>query len=216
MDIKIYKEFEHICSSLNVGGAILEVGAVPSEMSLLNMKCLKNVKEKIGINLDGPYNYNDFQIIKCNANDMKIFEDDRFDTVLCNATLEHDKFFWKTISEIKRVTKSGGVIIIGLPGYTELSIGYLIKKIHFISQYLKRRRDRITQKPQNSSLISLGINYLGNICSITPTFKIHNYPGDYYRFSVQTFKEVFFDGMYNVNIYTIMVPPRIIGSGIMP
>jgi hypothetical protein len=36
--------------------------------------------------------------------------------------LEHDKYFWKTVTEIRRVTRRGGVIVIGVPGYTEFSI----------------------------------------------------------------------------------------------
>jgi len=43
--------------------------------------------------------------------------------------------------------------------------------------------------------------------------RIHNWSGDYYRFSPQAYKDVIFDGMKVVEVYSIMVPPRISGIG---
>ena len=191
---------------------VLEIGAIPSKLSLLNMKCLKNATEKIGINLDGPYKYNDFKIIKGNANNMKIFKDETFDTVLCNGVLEHDKFFWKTISEIKRVTKPGGVIVIGVPGYADLSIERFLRKMPFIGKYSKKYQ----KLPGEYQKIPFIGKYLASLYQSTVTFKLHDYPGDYYRFSPQTVREVFFEGMKNVDIRILMVPPRIIASGVKP
>ncbi len=51
---------------------------------------------------------------------MECFCDARFDVVLCNAVIEHDRYFWKTIEEIKRVAKPGGLVVIGAPGYARL------------------------------------------------------------------------------------------------
>ncbi len=121
MHPRVYQEFEKICSGKNIIGSVLEVGAIPSNKSLLCMKSLGTATEKVGINLDGPHKFKDFKIHKGNANSMNCFEDERFDIVLCNATLEHDKYFWRTIAEIKRVTKPGGLIVIGTPGYTNNS-----------------------------------------------------------------------------------------------
>lgn len=199
MHPRVYREFERICSARNAGGAILEIGAVPSDLSLLNMKSLQSAKEKVGINLNGPYTYGDFYIIEGNANSMTCFEDNRFDTVLCNAVLEHDKLFWKTISEIRRVTKPGGLVVIGVPGYVELPIEKYVR--YFLS---KLRRIPI-----------LGRYFSFLVCP-TITFPIHSAPGDYYRFSPQTFTEFFFEGMRDVHICSIMLPPRIIGSGVKP
>lgn len=42
---------------------------------------------------------------------------------------------------------------------------------------------------------------------------MHATPGDYYRFSPQAFREVFFKGTDDVEVRTIMLPPRIIGAG---
>jgi SAM-dependent methyltransferase len=190
---KVYKEFEKICSQRCLRGAVLEVGAVPNETSLLNMKSLAGVMEKIGINIEGPFHYRDFSILRGNANNMVCFEKNRFDVVLCNAVLEHDKFFWKTVSEMKRVTKPGGLLVIGAPGYKEFVgerlINGFFSKVPLLSQFFG---------------------------ALTIVLSVHNFPGDYYRFSLQTFREVLFKGMNEVEVRTVLMPPRIIGSGIKP
>lgn len=199
MHPRVYREFEQICSERDVGDTVLEIGAIPSDLSLLNMRTLRDVKEKIGINLDGPYRYKDFCIIKGNANAMG-FGDSRFDTVVCNAVLEHDKFFWRTLSEIKRVTKRGGLVVVGAPGYTgsgiERGIRFLLMSIPIVRRFIRLYADFLIDS--------------------TVTYYTHNEPGDYYRFSPQTFVEVFFEGMYKVDVRPIMLPPRIIGCGVKP
>jgi SAM-dependent methyltransferase len=189
MHPRVYQAFETICRQRGAGGAVLEVGAVASGKTLLAMKCLANASEKIGINLKGQSSYADFKIVEGNANAMSMFPDGRFDTVLSNATLEHDKHFWKTISEIHRVTKRGGLIVIGVPGYTEL-----------FDRVLRRLRGRRKRR--------------GWLFDSTITFRVHNAPGDFYRFSEQAVAEVFLDGSREVQVESVMVPPRIIGSGI--
>jgi SAM-dependent methyltransferase len=178
MHKKVFQKFVKICSLKDIRGSVLEVGATPDDSSLLNMRALDDVKEKIGINIDGPHQYKDFSIMKGNANSMDCFSDGRFDAVLCNAVLEHDKYFWETVSEIKRVTRPGGLIVIAAPGYGTSSFRFLANSAR--------------------------------------TLKIHNYPGDYYRFSVQAFREVIFEGLRDVEITCVLNPPRIIGFGIKP
>ena len=178
MHREVYRKFEKICSKLSIRGCVLEVGAIPAELSLLNMPCLKHASKKIGINLEGPYQYRDFSIIKGNANSMDCFSDGQFDAVLCNSVLEHDKYFWKTVSEIKRVTGTGGLIVIGAPGFTQSHV-----------------------VPSSGAAAVLAV---------------HNFPGDYYRFSQQAFKEVIFDGLKDVRIFSVMSVPRILGCGIKP
>lgn len=112
-----------------------------------------------------------------NANDMHMFEDESFDLVVSNATLEHDKHFWLSLAEIRRVTRAGGLVIIGVPGYT--------KNEHPIAPWT------------------------------TLTFVLH-YRFDYYRFSEQAVREVFFDGMEGVEVFAMLQPPRIIGCGRKP
>jgi hypothetical protein len=46
----------------------------------------------------------------------------------------------------------------------------------------------------------------------THTYRVH-YSFDYYRFSEQAVREVFFEGMRRVRVNPIMFPPRIFGHG---
>jgi SAM-dependent methyltransferase len=197
MHPEVYREFERLCVERNAGGAVLEIGAVPSDDSLLCMPCLKNAREKIGVNLDGPHTYRDFAILKGNANSMDMFEDRRFDTVLCNATLEHDPRFWKTLLEIRRVTKPRGLVVIGVPGYDKLRV------------------ERTVRRMAKLPLVGRFLNKLG-LPACTLTLQRHEFAGDYYRFSPQAVRQVFFDGMEDVKVRTLMIPPRVIGSAQMP
>ena len=200
MHPRVYQEFERILSERPVRGSVLEVGAVPSDSSLLCMEPLQQASAKIGINLDGPYDYKDIKIVQGNANSMDCFQDNQFDAVVCNATLEHDKYFWKTLQEIKRVTKPGGLIVIGVPGYAKTRINK-IKAIWSRIPLFRRLQSH---------------QYLGVLFNSTVTFDIHNWPGDYYRFSPQAVREVFLEGLDQIEVRTIMLPPRLIGVGIKP
>jgi hypothetical protein len=64
-----------------------------------------------------------------------------------------------------------------------------------------------------SRLIGEGIVKLERVVGGIPTLWVHNFPGDYYRFSIQAFKDVIFEGMKDVKVYSILIPPRIIGIG---
>jgi ubiquinone/menaquinone biosynthesis C-methylase UbiE len=197
MHPRIYQEFEHICSSRNITGAVLEVGAVPSDACLLNMKSLSSATEKVGVDLEGPSEYKDFKILKANANCLNCFEDGRFDAVLCNAVLEHDKYFWKTVTEIKRVTKPGGWIVIGVPGYARLK-AEKFKSILGKIPLLRRLKSH---------------QYLNGLFTSTVTFHVHNHPGDFYRFSAQAISDALLDTLEDIEVHTLMVPPRLIGVG---
>ena len=190
----IYKAIEDILGRQIVKGRVLEIGAIPNERSILCSSKLSKVEEKIGINLKGPYQYKDFKIFQGNANDMNIFKTESFDCVLCNAMLEHDPYFWKTIAEIHRVLKKGGLAVIGTPGFT------VTKQESRLRSLLRKRFIRRIKFPDFINDLSF-------------CFRIHNEPGDFYRFSEQTYKEVFFEGFENVSIETHMFPPRVLGSG---
>jgi SAM-dependent methyltransferase len=198
MHPKVYQEFERICTERKAGGTVLEVGAAADDSSLLTMESLKAAREKIGINLAGPHRYKDFYIVQGTANNMTCFQDDYFDCVLCNSVSEHDKFFWGTVAEIKRVTKPGGLVVIGAPGYDTLPVE---RYLHFFITGLSR-------------LFPFAEGWSFN--HATATLGVHNFPGDYSRFSIKAFTEVFFEGMHDVHVSSLMVPPRIIGSGVKP
>jgi SAM-dependent methyltransferase len=49
----------------------------------------------------------------------------------------------------------------------------------------------------------------------TLTYRVH-YDFDYYRFSEQAVREVFFGGMARVRVWPVLTPPRIFGTGYKP
>jgi SAM-dependent methyltransferase len=194
-----FQAFERICAERGAGGSVLEIGAVPSEDSLLCLRSLSAAARKVGVNLDGPSTYRDFTILKANSNDLSFFRDGEFDTVLCSAVLEHDLFFWRSLEEMRRVTRTGGLIIIGVPG--------------FIESRPARWRARIGRSPFVRAMFPRRSEFL---LASTPVLQVHNYPSDYYRFSPQAVVELFMRGLKDVRVFSHMRPPRIIGSGIKP
>lgn len=194
----VYQIFQQILASTQIAGPILEIGATPGKDCLLNLPCLENIHPKIGIHLEEPVFEKNYHIIQGNANHMPFFKDNYFHTILCNSSLEHDPYFWKTLSEIYRITAPGGLIIIGVPGFSGMGMHQFLthNKIHnFLLCFLHR----ITR----SDLFSAGTVTLGE----------HFFPGDYYRFTEQAMKEIFFQNCVDIQIYKVMQPLRLIGAG---
>ncbi len=194
-----FQAFERICAERGAGGSILEIGAVPSDDTLLCLRALGAAEKKVGINLDGPWTFRDFRILRADANDLRCFQDGEFDTVLCNAVLEHDPYFWKALEEMRRVTRAGGLIVIGVPGF------------------VKTRPARWLASMGRAPLVkSLFRRRLEPLLVSTSVLGIHNCPSDYYRFSPRAVAEVLMGGLKDVRVFSHMDPPRIIGSGIKP
>jgi SAM-dependent methyltransferase len=200
MHTEVYREFDRICARRKAGGAVLEIGAMPAPTTLLNLPSLTSAHEKIGINLNAASQYGHINILQANANAMEQFPAERFDTVLCNATFEHDKFFWKTLAEIRRVTQPGGLIVLGAPGYGRPTAEKWGKRVARNVPGLRRTLERRFEF----------------LFASTPTLQVHNFPGDYYRFSEQAFREVFFEGMSDIEVLALLVPPRFIGAATKP
>jgi SAM-dependent methyltransferase len=154
----------------------LEVGGLVGPKSLLRGPALRGV-ERYALNLVPLESRRGITAVQGNANDMSMFDDDSFDLVVSNATLEHDRRFWLSLAEMRRVLAPGGLLVIGAPGYVE-----------------NPGRDRGRS---------------------TDTYRVH-YRFDYYRFSTQAFRDVFFADMEDVAVQSILQPPRIIGLGFEP
>ena len=155
----------------------LEVGGLMGEQSLLRFPELDKA-ERYCLNLVEMPSDEVVTAVTGNANDMRaVFEDESFDLVLCCSTLEHDKHFWLSLAEMKRVMTPGGLLVIGVPGYV-----------------------KDEERDQGRS---------------TLTYRVH-YAFDYYRFSVQAVREVFFADMERVKVKAYMTPPRLLGHGYKP
>jgi ubiquinone/menaquinone biosynthesis C-methylase UbiE len=185
----IYSEFRSIVASLNIQGRVLEIGVNPRAASLLAMDLLQGT-ERVGLDLEGSKSVQGFEILEGNGNDMPMFADSHFDLVLCNAMLEHDRYFWKTCAEIRRVLRTGGTAIIGAPAFTVAS-GISAEALATLP---------FDVHPMDTPHAAL-------------TFRYHGVPLDYYRFSEDAFAEVIFEGYSNVALKSVLMPPRIIGYG---
>ena len=194
----VFAAFDRICRERNAGGDVLEIGAVASRSTLLCLPALAQARSRIGVNLAGDASFDGFAIVGANANDLASFADASFDTVLCNSVLEHDPRFWLTLAEARRVARPGALIVIGVPGYTAGP---------------DRRLKRLARVPVIGPVVRrLAPARLAS----TATLVLHDYPGDYYRFSPQAVREVFLEGLEARAVATLLSPPRLVGSGIVP
>jgi SAM-dependent methyltransferase len=198
----VFVTFDAICRAHAVGGAVLEVGAVPSADTLLMLPALSRAKERIGVNLDQPSEIGGCPILQANANNLRCFEAGRFDVVLCNSVLEHDGKFWLSLAEMRRVAKPGALVIIGVPGYAAPGAGHW--------RYLLARLARLPAlgNPWKAAMEA----YLAS----TPVLGLHYYPHDYYRFSEQACQDILLAGLEPIEIRRVLDPPRFVAAGRLP
>lgn len=197
----VFQEWSKLLRAHKAGDRVLEIGAVPTDHSLLNLPEFDGCRERIGINFDSGESYgagaksssDRYKIIKGNSNNMSMFPESYFDTVVSNSVIEHDKFFWLSLKEIRRVAKPGALVIIMSPGYDEL--------------------ENVRLDTWKSRLRRLLVNKTYFLTRGTTTLFVHSWPGDYYRFSPDCYKEVIMKGMRDVTVYSFLIPPRIVGIG---
>lgn len=82
----------------------LEVGGYVGDKSLLRSAEIQDA-ERFGVNLVEQPNDTGIRPVVGNANHMDMFDDGAFDLVLSNAVLEHDKHFWLSLAEMKRIIR---------------------------------------------------------------------------------------------------------------
>lgn len=198
MSPEVYRTFQQVLEGKKITGPVMEVGAVHGPDCLLNLPAFNDCAERIGVNTMAQASTGLLKYIQANANDLSCFHDNYFQVVVCNSMLEHDPYFWKTLSEMQRVTASGGLIAIGVPGYSGMGMNQIFKKHNLLQRLLFRLAGVYDKEALSASTLTLGE---------------HFFPGDYYRFSRQALQEVFFNGMIDVTIHTTMNPPRFIGIG---
>jgi SAM-dependent methyltransferase len=187
--------FDRLCRRYWTGGAVLEIGAMPAPDTLLNLPTLRQSSLRLGVNIDGSSHIGAAEILALNANDMAVLDSSSFDLVVCNSTLEHDPTFWMTLSEVRRLLRPGGIAIYGVPGYiasTGKGLGLMA---------------RLWPSPLP------GAAWIAGAAATTATLHVHNFPGDYYRFSRQAMAEALLADLDVKEIETLLHPPRIIGVG---
>lgn len=175
VDPRIKQRFRTIVSESGLEiDNVVEVGGLPGPESLLRLPELRGA-ERVCVNIVERPSRRSIRFVTANANDMHMFDDGSFQVVLSNAMLEHDPRFWLSAAEMRRITRPGGLLVVGVPGFVE----------------------------------GLGTG------QSTPTFRVHT-AHDFYRFSVEAVRDVIFAGMDDVQVETLLNPPRIIGWGRKP
>jgi len=197
-------------------GRVLEIGTPnDSKNSLLSYLTDKDERnnECFGIDMraDEPDSDVDlpYTLINCNSNNMDQFDDVSFDFVMTSSTLEHDRYFWKTLSEVRRVLTGNGLFLVMVPGYNK-GVG----KPARISRRLMYLMSRVDQRAFKGSFSDrLGSMEQNGFFVRTQTFSYHGAPGDYYRFSEDAFREVFMEGFECLHFDSILNPPRLVAVG---
>lgn len=192
------------------GREILEIGATENipETLLTLFRGISESYHCVGINIQvGSTDNLPYSLIQCNGNNMDIFDDESFDAVACNAVLEHDKFFWKTLGEVRRVLRPGGLFYVGVPGFP--------KQNNFIqTNILKVMRSKSLRSLP--LLCRLARWAMFTRLAFTSTLMFHGAPHDFYRFSEEAVKEVFLEGLVVLHLEHMLEPVRIIGIGRKP
>jgi SAM-dependent methyltransferase len=199
MHARVFAEFDRICRERGAGGDVLEIGAVAPPDSLLCLPALAGARSRIGVNLTGDAGGDGWRIVGANANDLGCFADASFDTVLSNSVFEHDPYFWRSLREMRRVARPGALIAVGVPGYAADGSGGWLQRL--------ARLPVLGAAVQRSAAARL---------AATATLRIHNFPGDYYRFSEQAVRDVLLDGLVEREVRGLLSPPRFVGAGIVP
>lgn len=194
MHPRIFAAFDRVCRERGAGGDVLEIGAMPSRDTLLCLPALARARSRIGANLALDTDFDGFRILRANANDLHMFADASFDTVLSNSVLEHDPRFWLTLAEMRRVARPGALVAIGVPAYSAAAPAWKrLARWPVLGRVLRRSAP--------AALAS------------TRTLVVHDFPGDYYRFSAQAMREVLLEGLDEREVEETMQPPRLVGSG---
>jgi SAM-dependent methyltransferase len=114
----ISEHFQTLGEKYKMAGPFLEVGAAGGQHAILSGRYFDQRPDRFAINLIETKQENGISFVECNSNDMRgSFEDNYFGTVMSNAVLEHDQYFWRSLDEMKRVLAPGGLLVIGAPAF---------------------------------------------------------------------------------------------------
>jgi SAM-dependent methyltransferase len=204
MHPEIFDAFETVCAPLDVTGGVLEIGVSPDHRSLLDLPCLARASERVGVGLEAAFAGPEgrYRVLKMDANDLHAFADGAFQLVLCNSMLEHDRKFWLTLGEARRVTAPGGWLVLGVPSYGVMGDAPGRRFMGFLAAAPGLgRRFRAASDALRASSLTLGL---------------HNFPADYFRFSERAMADILLEGLEQIETRSMLRPPRVIGVGRKP
>jgi SAM-dependent methyltransferase len=196
----IFEAFERLLRDADPGGAacagrVLEIGAMPAADTLLNLPALQGAAVRLGVNLAPASRQPGFEIRQGDANRLA-FDDASFDLVLSNSTLEHDRRFWLTLAETRRVLKPGGLLLLGVPGFGGGAGWARFRRLLGRLPLLRGR--------------------LAGWRAAELTLARHDMPRDYWRFGEAAAREVLLEDLEPLAVERLLVPPRFLAVGRKP
>ena len=179
-------EFGRLVDKQDTVGPYLQIGVTDPEQCAL--ADLSGERHALGAGLDDGDGPAGITCHRGGPSDLARFPDGRFRTVLWNDGLAHDRAFWRTIDELRRILAPGGTLVLSVPGFSNV--------------------------PDRAGVTVVGPK--GNpIPDTTPTYRIHGAP-DFWRISPQAMRQVILDGFDEVEVKVSAMPPRIVGIGVKP
>jgi len=118
MHPQLFAHYQKLADTYGPEPAYLEIGAAPGGRAILAGPWFADRPERVAINLNAHEQAEGIAFRRANANDLSgVFADGAFRSVFSNAVLEHDKAFWRSLAEMKRVLAPGGLMFVGAPGF---------------------------------------------------------------------------------------------------
>jgi hypothetical protein len=185
---RIVAEFSRMAANHRAAGPYLEIGAGPGGGTVLGGSYFSGA-ERHAVGAGPATEANGVTYYQGDPNDMRaLFGDGYFGTVLWNGALAHDRFFWLTLGEIRRVLAPGGLMMLVVPGFSKGG------------------------EPARFKVVGAKGN---PIPDTTVTYRVHT-PQDYWRISPQAMRQVVLESFEALEVKTAMMPPRIFAVGRKP
>jgi len=127
MHPKVNDIYQELAEKYEMRGPFLEIGVGAKMDAILSGSYFQGKPDRFATNLSDKEIADEegeekIRFTRCNSQNMRaVFADGQFATVLSNAVLEHDKYFWRSLDEMKRVLAPGGILAVGAPGYVPRS-----------------------------------------------------------------------------------------------
>jgi hypothetical protein len=183
---RVIQEFCALALSHGVHGPFLDIGTGLPEESILVEDQFKS-EERRAVGPHASSEVGGLVYSRGNPNDMKeLYKDGQFSTVFWNGALAQDKFFWRTLDEIKRVLAPEGVLLVSAPAFA--------KTARFGLKVVGAKGSEIP--------------------NATVTARAQDALPDYLRFSPKAVRDVIFDGFDVREVRIAFVVPRVFGVGV--